>query len=91
MALIFLEHSVRRGENSVSRPGRSLPPGQTQVPIVQEAGWATGPVWTGAENLATTGIRSPDRPTRGQSLYRQSYPAHNEDEKAYKFFLRTCW
>ena len=22
------------------------------VPIVQEAGWATGPVWTGAENLA---------------------------------------
>ena len=22
------------------------------VPIVQEAGWAPGPVWTGAENLA---------------------------------------
>jgi hypothetical protein len=31
---------------------------------VQEAGWAPGPVWTGAENLAPTGIRSPDRPTR---------------------------
>ena len=28
------------------------------VPIVQAAGWAPGPVWTGAENLATTGIRS---------------------------------
>jgi len=26
------------------------------VPIVQEAGWAPGPVWTGAENLAPTGI-----------------------------------
>jgi len=25
-----------------------------------------GPVWTGAENLASTGIRSPDRPTRSQ-------------------------
>jgi hypothetical protein len=28
------------------------------VPIVQEAGWTTGPVWTGAENLASAGIRS---------------------------------
>jgi hypothetical protein len=32
------------------------------VPIVQEAGWAPGPVLTVAENLARTGIRSPDRP-----------------------------
>ena len=35
-----------------------------------------GPVWTGAENLATTGIRSPDCPARRQSLYRLSYPTH---------------
>jgi len=28
--------------------------------MVQEAGWAPGPVWTGAENLAPTGIRSSD-------------------------------
>jgi hypothetical protein len=35
------------------------------------------PVWTGAENLLPpTGIRSPDRPARSQSLYRLSYPAH---------------
>jgi hypothetical protein len=33
-------------------------PGKDPVPIVQEAGWAPGPVWTGAENLALTGIRS---------------------------------
>ena len=26
--------------------------GKDQVPIVQEAVWAPGPVWTGAENLA---------------------------------------
>ena len=25
---------------------------------IQEAGWATGPDWTGAKNLAPTGIRS---------------------------------
>jgi hypothetical protein len=40
------------GEGSASRPGRSLPPGKDSVPIAQEAGWAPGPVWTGAENLA---------------------------------------
>ena len=28
-------------------------PGKDPVPIVQEAGWAPGPVWTGAENLGT--------------------------------------
>ena len=28
-------------------------PGNDPVPIVKEAGWVLGPVWTGAENLAT--------------------------------------
>ena len=50
-------------------------PGKDPVPIVQEAGWALGQVWTGAENIVPTGIRSPDRPTPSQSLYRLSYPA----------------
>jgi hypothetical protein len=49
-------------------PGRFIP-----VPIVKEAGWAPGLVWKGAENLAPTGIRSPDRPRRSESLYRLSY------------------
>ena len=63
------------GEGSASRPGRSLPPGKDPVPIVQEAGWALGPVWTGAENLAFTGIRPFDRAARSQSLYRLRYLA----------------
>jgi hypothetical protein len=37
-------------------------------------GWvAPGPVWTVAENLDPTGIRSPDRPARSESLYWLSY------------------
>jgi hypothetical protein len=56
------------------RPGR-FTLGKDPVPIVQEAGWAPGPVWTCAKNLAPTGIRSPDRPARIQSLYRMSYRA----------------
>jgi hypothetical protein len=43
------------------------------LPIVQEAGWAPGPVWTDAENLSPTGIRSPDPPARSESLYRLRY------------------
>ena len=49
-------------------------PGKDPVPIVQEAGWAPGPVWTGAENLVPNGIRSPYRPARSQSLYRVTRP-----------------
>ena len=36
---------------STPRPGR-FPPGKGPVPIVQEAGWAPGPIWTDVENLA---------------------------------------
>jgi hypothetical protein len=49
----------------------ALPPGKSSG---WEAGWAPGLVWTGAENLASTGIRSPNRLTRSESLYRLSYP-----------------
>ena len=45
------------------------------VTIVQEVGWAPGPDWMGAESVASTGIRSPDRPARNESLYRLIYPA----------------
>ena len=56
----------------------ALYPGKESIPIVQEAVWAPGPVWTGAENLAATGIRPPDRQARSQSLYRLRYPAHTK-------------
>ena len=60
--------ALEGGEGSASRPGRYLPPGKDPIPTVQEAGWAPGPVWTGAENIAPTGIRSPDLPARSQLL-----------------------
>ena len=55
-------------------PWPPLPPGKDPVPIVREAGWAPGPVWIGAENLAPTGIWSPDLPARNESLYQLRYP-----------------
>jgi hypothetical protein len=57
---------------STPRPGR-FTPGKDPVPILQEAGWALGPVWTGAENIAFTRIRSTDSPAHSESLYRLRY------------------
>jgi hypothetical protein len=31
-------------------------PGKDPVPIIQGAGWAPGPVWTRAENIAPSGF-----------------------------------
>jgi hypothetical protein len=43
-------HYKGRGVSVTPRP--LYIPRKDPVPIVQEAGWAPGPVWTGAENLA---------------------------------------
>jgi len=75
IALLFHDHGTRRGWGVSFTPRPLFTPRKDPVPIVQEAGWAPGPVWTGAKNLAPTGIRSPDCPARSQSLYRMSYPA----------------
>jgi hypothetical protein len=76
IALPFLDHGTRRGWGVSLTPRPLFTPGKDPVPIAQEAGWASGPAWTGAENLAPTGILFPDRPARSQSLYRLRYPAH---------------
>jgi len=76
IALPFLDHGTRRGWGDRVTPRPLFTPGKVPVPIAQEAGWAPGPVWTGAENLDPTGIRSPGRPARSQSLYWVRYSAH---------------
>ena len=55
-----------------------LYPGKDSVPILQEAGWALGPVWTGGKSRPHPDS-IPGRPARSQSLYRLSYPAHAGD------------
>jgi len=67
IALPFLDRGTRRGSGFSVTPRPLFTPEKDPVPIVQEGGWAPGPVWTGAENLAPTGIRSPDRPAHSQS------------------------
>ena len=61
IALLFHDRGTRRGwvVSSTSRP--HFTPGKDPVPILQEAGWAPGPVWTGGKSrLQWDSI--PDRP-----------------------------
>ena len=78
IALLFHDHGNRRGGWVSVTPWPLFTPRKDPVPIVQEGEWAPGPVWTGAENLLHTGIRSLDRPASSQSLYRLRYPAHRK-------------
>jgi hypothetical protein len=68
IAVPFHDHGTRRGWGVSVRPQPLFTHGKDPVPIVQGVGWAPGPVWTGAENLAPTGIRSPDSPARSCNL-----------------------
>ena len=77
ITLLFNDHGTRRGWGVSVTPRPLFTPGKDPVPIVQKAGWARGPIWTGAENLAPTGIRSPGRSVRSQSLYQLRYPVHS--------------
>ena len=53
----------------------AVPPGKdTPVSILQEAGWAPGPVWTDGENVVSIGIRSPKSSARIELLYTLHYP-----------------
>jgi hypothetical protein len=56
IALLFHDLGTRRGRGASVTPRPLFTPGKDPVPIVQEAGWAPEPVWTGAENLAPPGF-----------------------------------
>ena len=63
-------------EWSAARPGRTLPPGKTQCPLYRRLGRPQGRSGR-AEKSRPRRDSIPDRPARSQSLYQQSYRAHN--------------
>ena len=64
----FFNLGVRLGGCKSHVPA-ALPPGKSRCPLNKRLGAASEPVWRGAYNLAPTGIRSPDRHGRSESLY----------------------
>ena len=75
IALLFLgpRHQMTGGGRPHA-PSTSTP-GKDPVPILLEAGWSPGPVWTGVKSRPHRDS-IPDRPARSQSLHRLSYRAH---------------
>jgi len=73
-----------------STPRPHFTPGKDPVPILQNAGWAPGPVRRGGKSRPHRDS-IPDRPARSQSLCRLSYPAHTQNMQ-YLFFppLQQC-
>ena len=72
IALLFHDRGTRREWAVSITPQPHFTPGKDPVPILQEAGWAPGPVWTGRKSRPHRDS-IPDRPARSQSLYRLSY------------------
>jgi len=58
-----------------STPQPHFTPGKDLVPILQEAGWAPGPVLMGGKSRYHWDS-IPDCPARSQSLYQLGYPGH---------------
>jgi len=75
IALLFHDRGTRRRWVVSSTPRPHFTSGKDPVPILQEAGWAPGPVWMGGKSRPHRDS-IPDRPARSQSVYRLSYPAH---------------
>ena len=75
IALLFRDRGTRRSSVVSNTPQTHFTPGKDPVPILQEAGWASGPVWKGGKSRPHRDS-IPDRPADSQSLYRLSYPAH---------------
>jgi hypothetical protein len=63
IALLFHDRGTRRGWVISSTPWPHFTPRKEPVPILQEAGWASGPVWTGSKSRSHRDS-IPDRPAR---------------------------
>ena len=75
IALLFHDRGTRRGWGVSVTPRPLFISRKDLVPILQEDGWAPGPVWTGGKSRPHRDSIM-DHPARSQSLYRLSYPVH---------------
>ena len=65
---------------SAPRPGR-FTLGKGPVHIVQEAGWAPGPVWADAENLAPHRYWIPGPSSQQQAAVRTNHPGPQQQQE----------
>ena len=89
IALLFHDPFTRRGYVVSSTPQPPSTSGKDPLPIVQEAGWAPGTVRKGGKYRPHRDS-IPVRPSRSQSLYRLSYPAHKRKEYLIYLWRDKC-
>ena len=79
IALLFHDHGTRRMWVVSSTPRPDFTPVKDPVPILQEAWWAPGPVWTGGK-CRSHRVSIPDRPALSSVAIPTELPAHNRNE-----------
>ena len=69
----------------------ALTPGDTRYPLYRRLGGPQGKSGRVRKISPPTGIRSPDRPSPNETLYRLSYrgPSNNETYPSYNYKLRA--
>ena len=77
MALIFHDRGTRRWCVVRLTPRPHFTPGKDSVPILQEAGWAPGPVWTGGKSRPHRDS-IPDLPAPSSVAIPTELPGHSE-------------
>ena len=87
IALLFLISALEGGVVS-STPRPQFTPGKDPVPILQEAGWAPGLLWTGGKSLPH-GDSIPDRPVRSSVALPTELPGPQTYLKFSKLFWRS--
>ena len=73
IALLFHNRGTRRWVSGQQHAPAAFTPGKDPVPIVQGAGWAPGPVWTGGKSRRHRDS-IPDRPGRSSVAISNELP-----------------
>jgi len=72
-----------------STPRPQFTPGKDPVPILQEAGWVPGPVWTGGKTRPNRDS-IPERPACSQSLLGEYWNKISQFPGKYRILSRPC-
>ena len=89
IALLFHDLGARMGVGGQHHVPAALPPGKTRYALYRRLGRPQGRSGLVRKISPHTGIRSPDRPVRSESLYRLSYPGQIDSVAKYDNTLQT--
>ena len=89
---LSLTSALNGGGRSTLHPGR-FDPGKekAQFPLYRKLSGPPGPFWAGTNNLAPTGIRSPDRPDRTEPSSRATRKSNTHFYFSFNRKFNNCY